>query len=216
VGDPTASRVELVRYYAAIIPPRIRAGWYLRRAKKVGRWPGVAGRPCVEASNLEIGDNIKVWSTHRRTLISGWGRMRIGNRVFVNSGTMIFSVCEITIGDDVALSSEVYITDTHSHGIEGGDPVEAPVHIGSGSWIGTRAIILPGVSIGRRVVVAAGAVVTRDVPDDALVAGNPARVLRALSYPPGCPRAWHDHTCPHGPAEFLAYPGMESVVAQAP
>jgi serine acetyltransferase len=71
----------------------------------------------------------------------------------------------------------------------------APVRIGDGSWIGTRAVILPGVTIGRRVLVAAGAVVARDVPDDSLVAGNPARVVRTLSYPPGCLRAWHDHTC---------------------
>jgi acetyltransferase-like isoleucine patch superfamily enzyme len=197
VGDREVSRLDLARYYAAIIPPRIRAGWYLRRAKKVGRWPGVGGRPCVEATDLEIGDKIKIWSTHRRTLVSGWGRMRIGDRVFINSGTMLFSVCEIVIGDDVALSSEVYITDTNSHGLEGGDPFEAPVRIGAGTWIGTRAIILPGVTIGRRVVVAAGSVLTRDVPDDVLVAGNPAKVVRPLTYPPGCQRAWHDHTCPH-------------------
>jgi acetyltransferase-like isoleucine patch superfamily enzyme len=191
------SRIELARYYAAIIPPRIRAGWYLRGAKRVGVWPGVGGRPVVEATDLEIGDRIKIWSTHRRTLISGWGRIRIGDRVFINSGSMVFSVKEIVIGDDVALSSEVYITDTNSHGLEGTDPVEAPVHIGSGTWIGTRAIILPGVTIGSRCVVAAGAVITKDVAPDTLIAGNPARVVRTLHYPPGCVRAWHDHTCPH-------------------
>ena len=58
-------------------------------------------------------------------------------------------------------------------------------------------MVLPGVTIGKRVLVAAGAVVTRDVPDDVLVAGNPARVVRALTYPPGCRRAWHDEWgCP--------------------
>jgi acetyltransferase-like isoleucine patch superfamily enzyme len=201
----TPSRLDYLRYYLAITPPRIRAAWYLRRAKKVGRWPGVGGRPCVEATDLEVGDNLKIWSTHRRTLISGWGRMRIGDRVFINSGTMLFSVVEITIGDDVALSSEVYVTDTNSHGLEGGDPFEAPVRIGAGSWVGTRAIVLPGVTIGRRVVVAAGAVVTKDVPDDSLVAGNPARVIRTLHYPPGCERAWHDHTCPHSDAVSLLH-----------
>ena len=69
---------------------------------------------------------------------------------------------------------------------------QAPITIGDGCWIGARAIILPGVTLGRRVLVAAGAVVTRDVPDDSLVAGNPARVVRSLEYPPGCKRAWHD------------------------
>jgi acetyltransferase-like isoleucine patch superfamily enzyme len=186
---------DLTRYYMALTPPRIRAGWYLRKAKRVGAWPGVGGHPCVECTDLEIGDRIKIWSTHRRTLISGWGRIRIGDRVFINSGSMVFAVQEITIGDDVALSSEVYITDTNSHGVEGRDVVVAPVHIGSGTWIGTRAIILPGVTIGRRVLVAAGSVVARDVPDDSLVGGNPARVIRKLEYPPGCLRAWHDDQC---------------------
>ena len=193
--EENVSRLDYVRWWLAVMPARLRAAWYLRGAKKVGAWPGVGGRPCVEATDLEIGDAIKIWSTHRRTLISGWGRIRIGSRVFINSGSMVFSVKEITIGDDVALSSEVYITDTNSHGVEGRDPVVAPVRIGSGSWIGTRAVILPGVTIGRRVLVAAGAVVSKDVPDDSLVAGNPGTVVRTLSYPPGCLRAWHDDTC---------------------
>lgn len=50
--------------------------------------------------------------------------------------------------------------------------------------------------MGDRVLVAAGAVVTRDVPADSLVAGNPARVIRTLTYPAGCRRAWHDEFCP--------------------
>jgi hypothetical protein len=82
--------------------------------------------------------------------------------------------------------------DSNSHGVEGREHVEAPVRIGDGSWLGARAMVLPGVTIGKRVVVAAGSVVTRDVPDDVLVAGNPARVVRALTYPAGCRRAWHD------------------------
>jgi serine acetyltransferase len=51
------------------------------------------------------------------------------------------------------------------------------------------------VTIGKRVVVGAGAVVTKDVPDEVLVAGNPARVLRSLTYPSHCKRAWHDIYC---------------------
>ncbi len=62
---------------------------------------------------------------------------------------------------------------------------------GNGSWIGAGASVLPGVTIGSRVVVAAGSVVTKDVPDDTLVGGNPAKPVRALRYPDGCVRAWH-------------------------
>jgi len=189
------------QWYAALYRQQARAAWYLRRATVVGRQATVGGRPLVEATNIEIGDNFKLWSGYRTTLISGWGEIRIGDRVFVNSGTVLFSVVGISIGDDVAIANEVYVTDTNSHGIGGAQVVEGPVSIGSGSWIGARAMILPGVTVGRRVMVAAGAVVTRDVPDDVLVAGNPARVVRELRYPAQCRRAWHDTWCPCPPLE---------------
>lgn len=184
-------KVEL-QWYAAAYRQQAKAKWSLRRAQRVGRRPNVLGRPTVDATHLEIGDDFKIWSGHRQTLISGWGQISIGDRVFINCGTVVLSVLEVTIGDDVALANEVYIMDSNSHGVEGKPHVEAPVHIGDGTWVGARAMILPGVTIGKRVVVAAGAVVTRDVPDDVLVAGNPARVVRPLDYPAGCRRAWHD------------------------
>lgn len=194
--DLTRSR-ELAQWYLSAYRAQARAAWYLRRARAVGQAPHVGGAPTVEATDLEIGDRVTIWSGHRQTLISGWGPIRIGDRCLVNSGSVLFSAVGLTIGDDVAIANEVYITDTNSHGVEGRPVVEAPVSIGSGTWVGARAMVLPGVSIGRRVLVAAGSVVTRDVPDDVLVAGNPARVVRSLSYPPHCRRAWHDEElCP--------------------
>jgi acetyltransferase-like isoleucine patch superfamily enzyme len=173
------------------------ATWSLRRTEARGRKAVVLGRPKVDATDLVVGDSFKVWSGPRKTVISGWGRIRIGDRVFVNCGTVIISVEEVVIGDDVAFANEVYVMDSNSHGVEGRPHVQAPVRIGDGTWLGNRAMVLPGVTIGKRVVVAAGAVVTRDVPDDTMVAGNPARVVRSLSYPPGCRRAWHDEWgCP--------------------
>lgn len=167
----------------------------LRTATKVGRDPVILGDPVVDASDLELGDNVRIWSAHRQTLISGPGRIRIGNGAFINVGSIVYSELAITIGADVALANEVYVMDTPSHGIEGREPVAKPVVIGNGTWLGARAIVLPGVTIGSRVVVAAGAVVRRDVPDEVLVAGNPARVIRPLSYPSYCQRAWHDVYC---------------------
>ena len=171
---------------------RANADWHLRKAKEVGAQPTVLGRPRVDGTNMVIGDHFQVWSAHRQTLITGWGRITIGDRVFVNSGAIIFSAVEVTIGNDVAIANEAYIMDSDSHGIEGRPVKEEPVRIGDGTWIGARAIILPGVTIGRRCLVAAGAVVSRDVPDDTLVAGNPARVIRDLVYPEGVTRAWHN------------------------
>jgi acetyltransferase-like isoleucine patch superfamily enzyme len=184
-------RIEAQWWYA-YAKQRANAAWHLRALKQVGIQPVVGGWPKVEATDMEVGDHFKVWSSYRRTLISGWGRIRVGDRVFINSGTVLFSVKEITIEDDVAIANEVYITDTNSHGVEGKPCVDAPVRIGRGSWIGARAIILPGVTIGSRVLVAAGAIVSRDVPDDTLVAGNPAVPVRTLQYPEGVVRAWYD------------------------
>lgn len=167
----------------------------LGTARRVGIDPVVLGNPIVDAPDLEIGDNFKIWSAHRQTLVSGPGRIRIGNGVFINAGSIVYSELAVTIGDDVALSNEVYVMDTPSHGLEGREPQPAPVVIGAGTWVGARAIVLPGVTLGSRVVVAAGSVVTKDVPDEVLVAGNPARVIRPLTYPPHCRRAWHDVYC---------------------
>ncbi|MCU1590529.1 MAG: acetyltransferase [Frankiales bacterium] len=167
----------------------------LATATRIGIDPVVLGDPVVDAPDLEIGDNFKIWSAHRQTLVSGPGRIRIGNGVFINAGSIVYSELAITIGDDVALANEVYVMDTPSHGMEGRDPQPAAVTIGRGTWVGARAIVLPGVTIGSRVVVAAGSVVTRDVPDEVLVGGNPARVIRPLTYPPLCRRAWHDVYC---------------------
>ena len=180
----------------AAVRQQLRAKWVLRKVSRVGPRALVLGRPVVDATDLEIGADFKIWSGHRTTLISGWGRLRIGDRVFVNVGTTLLAVERITIGNDVAFAHEVYVVDSNSHGVEGRPHVQAPVTIGDGTWLGARSMVLPGVTIGKRVLVAAGAVVTRDVPDDVLVAGNPARVVRALSYPPGCRRAWHDQWCP--------------------
>ena len=184
------------RWYRLTLRQRVKAVWSLRKVDKKGKRCVVYGSPIVDGSDMQVGDEFKVWSGPRVTLISGWGKIRFGDRCFVNTGSTIIAVEEITVGDDVAFANDVYVMDSDSHGVEGRPHKQAPVHIGDGCWIGARAMILPGVTLGKRVLVAAGAVVTKDVPDDCLVAGNPARIVRELSYPAGCRRAWHDEFCP--------------------
>ncbi|MDQ1696753.1 MAG: hypothetical protein QOJ03_2106 [Frankiaceae bacterium] len=187
-----SKRLDDARWWYAYGKQRANAEWRLRGAKSLGAQATILGDPRVDATDIEIGDHFKIWSGHRKTLVTGWGRIRIGDRVFINSGVVVMSVLEVTIGNDVAIANEAYLMDTDSHGVEGRPVKNAPVRIGDGTWIGARAIILPGVTIGRRCLVAAGAVVSRDVPDDTLVAGNPAHVVRELVYPDGVTRAWHD------------------------
>ena len=91
----------------------------------------------------------------------------------------------ISIGDEVVIGHHVVIiTDTHDMedpNRRGGSPRSFPVRVEDGVWIGARVSVLPGVTIGRGAVVAAGAVVDRDVPPNTLVGGVPARTIRSLS-----------------------------------
>ncbi len=111
-------------------------------------------------------------------------RLRLGHTCFVNVGCRFDLQAPISIGDRVFMGQEVAIL-TSSHGLgpsafRAGLLQSRPVTIGDGAWLGARSVVLPGVSIGGGTVVAAGAVVTRDVPENVLVAGVPARIIRQL------------------------------------
>ncbi|MGH2916029.1 MAG: acyltransferase [Solirubrobacteraceae bacterium] len=109
------------------------------------------------------------------------GMLEIGDRVFVNEGAQIVAAREIRIGSDCRIGDLVAIHDCDYHPVEQGAQTRAaPVIIGRNVWIARGAIVLPGVTIGDHAVVAAGSVVTADVPARMLVAGNPARRLRDL------------------------------------
>jgi serine acetyltransferase len=110
--------------------------------------------------------------------------LRVGNGCVIGRGSHIVAHHSIDVGDDVFTGPYVYITD-QNHKYEDIDipigrqwPVNSAVSIGAGSWLGTGVVILPGASIGRNVVIAAGSVVRGTVPDNCVVAGVPARVVR--------------------------------------
>lgn len=103
--------------------------------------------------------------------------LSIGDGSFVNHRSEIVAHERVTIGRGCLLAWDVQVVDSDSHRMDG-RPHTAPISIGDRVWIGCRATVLKGVTIGDGAVVAAGSVVTRDVPARALVAGNPARVVR--------------------------------------
>ncbi|MER7173431.1 acyltransferase [Streptomyces mesophilus] len=115
--------------------------------------------------------------------------VRIGARCCVGRGSHIVGHRSVTIGDDVFLGPYVYVTDqNHTYTdpdtpVGSQPPANSPVVIGDGCWLGTGAIVLPGTTLGRNVVVAGGAVVRGTFPDHCVVAGVPARVVRR--YLPG-------------------------------
>lgn len=99
---------------------------------------------------------------------------------YINADTKIDCFNHIIIGNDVAIAEGVLIRDSDNHRIVPGDsPVSQPIRIGDHVWIGLRAIILKGVTIGTGSIVAAGALVTRDVPENCLVGGVPAKVIKS-------------------------------------
>ena len=136
-------------------------------------WSDLTGRPVDERFRLVP----PVHSDH------GIG-LRVGANVFINHGCTLNDMGGIDIGDDTMLGPNVtLLTSGHPTQVaerQAGITV-APIRLGANVWIGAGATVLGGVTIGDGAVVAAGAVVTRDVPAASLVAGVPARVLRALA-----------------------------------
>ncbi|GAA1929225.1 acyltransferase [Streptomyces sodiiphilus] len=110
--------------------------------------------------------------------------LRLGDGVVLGRGSHVVATAPVTIGDNVFCGPYCYITSTNHSYDDPATPVGVqwpraePVEIGPGSWLGAGAIVLPGARLGRNVVVAAGSVVRGDVPDHAVVAGAPARIVR--------------------------------------
>lgn len=110
--------------------------------------------------------------------------IHVGENFYANFNCIILDVCKVQIGDNCMMAPGVHIY-TATHPLNpyeriAGTEYGKPVTIGDNVWIGGRAVINPGVTIGNNVVIASGAVVTKDVPDNIVVGGNPARMIREL------------------------------------
>ena len=120
------------------------------------------------------------------TITALGGDISIGKRVGIN-GSTIYCTDTILIGDGTMIAPGCIICDTDGHHID--NPEErwnlkgpsAPIVIGRNVWIGTRSIVLKGVTVGDGTVIGAGSVVTKDLPSGVLAAGVPAKVIRKLN-----------------------------------
>lgn len=139
----------------------------------------------LRAAGFQIGRGCVVWGMPRITGEHGlYSRLAIGHGCLINVGCFFDLGAPITLGDRVGIGHEVMILTT-SHAIgpmefRTGAVYARPVVIHSGAWVGARATLLPGITIGAGAVIAAGAVVTKDVPANTLVAGAPARPVKEL------------------------------------
>ncbi|HLU71855.1 MAG TPA: acyltransferase [Nonomuraea sp.] len=193
------------RAYAAVreagaITPRTPSG---HRFRRLGEGAKIAFPPGAIFGEewMEIGDHTLIGE--RVSLSCGmWPGadlgpdtiLRIGGSCSIGRGTHVVAHQSIDIGDHVFTGPYVYITD-QNHVYDDPDvpigrqwPRNNPVSIGSGSWLGAGAIVLPGTRLGRQCVVAGGAVVRGEFPDHSVVAGVPARLVRTYDAELG----WHD------------------------
>lgn len=110
--------------------------------------------------------------------------IRLGEHVFINANCTFLDGAYITIGNNTLVGPNVQIYTPH-HPVDyierrGTKEYAYPVVIGNDCWIGGGAVICPGVTIGNRCIIGAGSVVTKDMPDDTLIVGNPAKVKKCL------------------------------------
>jgi acetyltransferase-like isoleucine patch superfamily enzyme len=149
---------------------------------------------------IELGDNVtlsgnQVWFACGDESVK---HLRIGDESYIGFGVELFSGTEVVIGRHVLIANHVLVNGYDGHpqdplrraaGERPGAEGFGPIYISDYAWIGSKAIILKNVTIGRGAVVASGAVVTTDVPELTVVAGNPARPVKTLPTPTGWPPA---------------------------
>ncbi|MBD3348108.1 MAG: hypothetical protein GF400_02795 [Candidatus Eisenbacteria bacterium] len=162
---------------------------FIRRAAGL-LFSAAVARPAILRARLRMayyrrvlgacGDEV---SLGRDVLLEFPGRIFLGSRVAISRGAVVSARAVVRIGDDALIGPYAMITSSNHEYRDPATPirsqkhVSAPVEIGEDVWIGGHAIVLPGTLVGRGAVVAAGAVVTGDVPPYSVVAGVPARVI---------------------------------------
>ncbi len=114
-------------------------------------------------------------------------KVSVGERVYIGADTYFGGKAPITVGHDTMIARRAcFLTNTHDYEKNPmwQTTIFRPVQVGNFAWIGYNVIVLPGVKIGDHAIIGAGSVVTKHVPEHAIVAGNPARIIRYRSVPP--------------------------------
>ena len=146
-----------------------------------------------DAKFVSVGDNTTILKNSRiqvyNALTGNRANVTIGHNCYIGSSLSILAGANVEIGDDVLIASNVLIT-SEDHGINPESEIPymnqplicKPVKIGSGTWIGEKVSVLPGVTIGQRCIIGTSAVVTKDIPDFCLAVGIPARIIKRYSF----------------------------------
>lgn len=168
--------------YYDIISKLMRGVFYRPRFSPCGKLlrVGRGVRILKKDGTIAIGDKVQL---HRGVKLSCYGahgkaQLTIGGGTAIGDRTEIHCGERVQIGRDCNISWDCCIMDRDYHKLDSEEEVVRPVTIGDRCWIGCNSLILKGVTLGEGAVVAAGSVVTKDVPARTLVGGNPARVIR--------------------------------------
>jgi acetyltransferase-like isoleucine patch superfamily enzyme len=182
------------RWYERNALPWNRAAihWEVMKRGAFVRWP-VHGNvlEMLREGRLEIGEHSllepDVWLTGPNE-----ARIVIGSGTFLNVGAMVAATDLVEIGDHCMFANNCFITDGNHRFDDPDRPVtwqgftsKGPTRIGDNVWCGANVVITSGVTIGERSVIGANSVVTKSIPAFSIAAGNPARVLRSVTYAPG-------------------------------
>lgn len=111
--------------------------------------------------------------------------IQVGDNFYANSGCVMLDVGKITIGNNVMFGPEVYLFTAghpiHPESRNSSYEYGMPITIGDNVWIGGNTVLCPGVTVGSGTVIGAGSVVTKNIPDGVIAAGNPCRVIREIT-----------------------------------
>ncbi len=157
---------------------------YLRSCNQLGRLVSVNGKPIIgNLGEMTFADEVRIWSNIERSkLYTGKsGKLIVGRNSRIN-GVHIDARELIHIGDTVQIGPYTIIMDSDFHDLKdhSKEGPSSPIYIEDDVWIATRVTILKGVRIGKGSVIAAGAIVTKDIPPYSVAAGTPARVVKKI------------------------------------
>jgi maltose O-acetyltransferase len=176
-----------LRYFFQNLPVLLGARHFLRKAELHGSRIRVFGKPAFHIDGkLIVHDRVRIISTITPVEIGvgANGILEICEGAYINYGTSISALSRVTIGRNCLIGTYVNITDNNFHHVEPErrleTPPSAPVVIAENVWLGTRVIVLPGVTIGANSVIGAGSVVTRSIPANVVAAGVPAKVIKEI------------------------------------
>jgi len=155
---------------------------YLRKVNSLGKIVIAKGKPAVQnKGKITIGTVVSIWSNINRSRLTTHrgGELIIGNNNFIN-GAIISATTKVTIGNNCKFGPFSMIIDSDFHNVKdhNKDGESGEIVIEDDVWIGAKATILKGVTIGKGAVIAVGSVVTKSIPANAIAAGVPAKVIK--------------------------------------